>query len=205
MIFFLTNNSNIYTQLKVLILLSVILLGIFDCKKDNNSITNSQLSDSEYVLPYPIGEKYRCTQSFGGNISHQGVFYFSVDFDMPKGSIITAARKGRVIFFQENFYDQDLGTEKANVVIIQHEDSTYARYAHLTHNGALVEVGQEVETGDTLGFSGSSGSPGHYHLHFDVTKDCSQTNCKTIPFKFKNCSPDHYPLESGVYYRAEEY
>jgi len=203
MIFFLTNNFNMCKQFKVLILLSVIFLGIFNCKKDNNSITNPKVSDAKYVLPYPIGKKYLCSQSFGGNISHQGVFYFSVDFDMPKGSIITAARKGRVIFFQENFYDQDLGTEKSNVVIIQHKDSTYARYAHLTHNGTLVEVRQEVETGDTLGFSGSSGSPGHYHLHFDVTEDCPQTNCQTIPFKFKNCSPDHHPLKSGVYYIAE--
>ncbi len=204
MIFLLTSKSNIFKLLKVLILLLIIFIVIFSCKKGINT-SNPKVSDAKYVLPYPIGKKYLCSQSFGGNISHQGVFYYSVDFDMPKGSIITAARKGRVIFFQENFYDQDLGTEKANVVIIQHEDSTYARYAHLTHNGALVEVGHEVETGDTLGFSGSSGSPGHYHLHFDVTKDCPQTNCQTIPFKFKNCSPDHYPLKSGVYYRAKKY
>lgn len=63
-------------QLKILILLPVILFGIFNCKKDNNSIPNPQLSDSEYVLPYPIGKKYLCSQSFGGNISHQGVFTF---------------------------------------------------------------------------------------------------------------------------------
>ncbi len=204
MIFLLTSKSNIFKLLKVLILLLIIFIVIFSCGKGINT-SNTKVSDAKYVLPYPIGKNYLCSQSFGGNISHQGVFYYSVDFDMPKESIITAARKGRVIFFQENFYNKDLGTEKANVVIIQHEDSTYARYAHLTHNGALVEVGQEVETGDTLGFSGSSGSPGHYHLHFDVTKDCPQTNCQTVPFKFKNCSPDHYPLKSGVYYRAEEY
>ena len=189
-------------QLKVLILLSVIFFGIFYCKEDNNSITNPQLADSEYVLPYPVGEKYLCPQSFGGNISHQGVFYYSVDFNMPKGSIITAARKGRVVFFQEDFYDHDIGDEKSNVVIIQHEDSTYARYAHLTHNGALVEVGQVVNPGDTIGLGGKSGT-WTYHLHFDVTKDCPQTNCQTIPFKFKNYSPDHHPLKSGVYYKAE--
>jgi hypothetical protein len=33
--------------------------------------------------------------------------------------------------------------------------------------------------------SGKSGAI-TYHLHFDVTKDCSQSNCQTIPFKFKN-------------------
>ncbi|MCK4574987.1 M23 family metallopeptidase [candidate division WOR-3 bacterium] len=202
MIFFLTNNYNMCIQLKVMILLSVIFLGIFNCKKDNNNITNPKVSDAKYVLPYPVGEKYLCSQSFGGNISHQGVFYYSVDFNMPKESIITAARKGSVIFFQENFYDYDIGTEKSNVVIIQHEDSTYARYAHLTHNGALVELGQVVIPGDTLGLCGKSGAIS-YHLHFDVTEDCPQTNCQTIPFKFKNCSPVHYPLKNGVYYIAE--
>jgi hypothetical protein len=102
-----------------------------------------------------------------------------------------------------NFSNQDIGTDKSNVVIIQHEDCTYARYAHLTYNGALVRVGQQVNPGDIIGMSGKSGAI-IYHLHFDVTKDCPQSNCQTIPLKFKNCSPDHYPLKSGVYYLALE-
>lgn len=200
----LISKTNLRKPLKVLVLLLFIFVCIFSCKKDVNSITNPKASDSEYVLPYPVGKKYLCSQSFGGNISHYGVFYYSVDFAMPKRSIITASRKGRVTFIQENYYDQDIGAEKSNVVIIQHDDSTYSRYAHLTHNGALVELGQVVNLGDTIGLCGKSGAI-TYHLHFDVTKDCPQTNCQTIPFNFVNCSPDHYPLESGVYYTAEEY
>ena len=67
-----------------------------------------------------------------------------------------------------------------------------------------MEVGQVVNPGDTIGLSGKSGTMAD-HLHFDVTKDCPQANCQTIPFKFKNCLPSHYPLRSGVYYIAEEY
>ncbi|MBI3233450.1 MAG: hypothetical protein HYZ42_05320, partial [Bacteroidetes bacterium] len=37
-----------------------------------------------------------------------------------------------------------------NVVIVMHEDSTYARYVHLTTNGALVTRGQTVMPGDTI-------------------------------------------------------
>ncbi len=199
------NKFKLKTTFKVLSILFCINSYLFSCNTDRNElIIFPDQQTSEYFLPYPVGKKYLCSQSFGGNISHLGVFYYSVDFAMPKGSIITAARKGRVIFFQENFYDQDLGTEKSNIVIIEHGDSTYARYGHLTHNGVLVELGQVVNPGDTLGLSGKSGAI-TYHIHFDVTKDCPQVNCQTIPFKFKNCSPDHYPHKSGVYYIAKEY
>lgn len=160
---------------------------------------------SEYVLPYPVGTTYTCVQGYVGRTYHKGVFEYAVDFAMPMGSIVTAVRGGRIIFIEERFSDEDFGIEKANVVVILHPDSTFGRYVHLTKNGALVEVGQTVAQGDTIGLSGSSGYPSMSHLHFDVVKDCPQSNCQTIPICFKNTKPHPYGLVTGESYTAELY
>jgi murein DD-endopeptidase MepM/ murein hydrolase activator NlpD len=128
-----------------------------------------------------------------------------LDFDMPMGSTITAARGGHVTFIEASHSDQDDGTANANVVIVQHDDGTYGRYVHLTQGGALVEIGQRVTQGDPIGLSGSSGDPGMPHLHFDVTKDCPQPNCHTIPICFKNTEPHPAGLVTGESYTAEPY
>ena len=160
---------------------------------------------SEYVLPFPVGTGYKCIQGYVGRTYHVGVFVYGLDFDMPMGSPITAAREGRVIHVEANHSDQDGGIEKANVVVVQHDDGTYGRYVHLTTDGALVEVEQRVAQGDPIGLSGSSGDPGNPHLHFDVTKDCAQPNCHTIPICFKNTKPHPAGLVTHESYTAEPY
>jgi murein DD-endopeptidase MepM/ murein hydrolase activator NlpD len=144
-------------------------------------------------------------QGYVGRTYHVGVFVYGVDFAMPIGSTVTAAREGRVIHVEATHSDRDPGTEKANVVILQHDDGTYGRYVHLTKDGALVETGQRVAQGDAIGLSGSSGDPGFPHLHFDVTKDCPQASCDTIPVCFKNTKPHPAGLETGESYTAERY
>jgi murein DD-endopeptidase MepM/ murein hydrolase activator NlpD len=160
---------------------------------------------SEYVLPFPVGMEHRCIQGYVGRTYHVGVFVYGVDFDMPIGSAVTAAREGDVIFVEASHSDQEDGAEKANVVIVQHDDGTYGRYVHLTKGGALAKIGQRVAQGDPIGLSGSSGDPGMPHLHFDVTKDCPQSNCHTIPICFKNTEPHPAGLVTGESYTAEPY
>lgn len=158
---------------------------------------------SEYVLPYPVGTEYTLIQGFNGRFSHRGVFEYAVDFDMPIGTRVTAARGGRVMFIAENYTDDDSGIQNANVVVVQHDDGTFGRYVHLTHNGAEVKMDQSVAPGDTIGFSGSSGSPSIAHLHFDVTEDCPQSNCQTIAVCFRNTKPHPDGLVTGKTYTAE--
>lgn len=54
-----------------------------------------------------------------------------------------------------------------NGVIIQHDDGTYAGYAHMST--VSVKQYQRVEQGDLLGVSGSSGMSSTPHLHFYVS------------------------------------
>lgn len=160
---------------------------------------------SKYVLPFPVGIEYKCVQGYVGRTYHVGVFKYGIDFDMPIGSTVTAAREGQVIFVETNNSDRDGGIDKANVVIVEHDDGTFGRYVHLTKDGALVEIGQRVTQGDPIGLSGSSGDPGNPHLHFDVTRDCAQPSCHTIPICFKNTRPHPDGLVTREFYTAEPY
>jgi len=180
------------------------LLFLQACSTDSFDDGQQSVLDAKYVLPYPVGKTYTCTQGFNSNPSHFGSFYYSVDFGMSIGTFITAARSGRVVYVVESNSDSDQTPGHENIVIVMHEDTTYARYVHLTLNGALVQVDQTVVLGDTVGLSGSSGTPAP-HLHFDVTKTFSGKSDQTIPFYFKNTSPHPNGLQRGVAYKAQPY
>lgn len=126
--------------------------------------------EAKYVLLYPVEKVYYCSQGFNSSFSHYDTFKYAVDFDMSIGTLVTAARTGRVIYIVENYSNNDHAIGHENVVIVVHEDSTYTRYTHLTTNGALVKINQLLMPGDSLGLSGNSGHNNHPHLHFDVTK-----------------------------------
>lgn len=166
---------------------------------------NLAITDKKYALPYPIGKAYTCTQGFNSSPSHTGTFEYSVDFGMSIGTLVTAARSGRVVYIVESYSDDDQIGGHENVVIIMHDDSTYARYAHLTRNGALVQLNRMVVPGDTVGLSGNSGSSGSPHLHFDVTKTFGGRSDQTIPFDFKNTKPHPFGFERGATYESYPY
>lgn len=135
---------------------------------------NKTPDDSLYVLPYPKGKRYKIMQSFGGSFSHNlESSYYAIDFAMPIGDTITAARNGKVIFVKEDSKTHcptRKCMDKANKVLILHNDGTFANYTHLDFKGALVDVGDAVKAGDVVGISGMTGFTTKPHLHFVVHK-----------------------------------
>ncbi len=187
-------------------MISLVLCLLFlSCNMDTPDDEKPIVTDAKYVLPYPIGKSYTCSQGFNDTQSHTGTFSYAVDFSMSIGTLVTVARSGRVVYVLESYPDDDPTGGHENVVIIMHEDSTYARYVHLTLNGALVQVNQTVVLGDTVGLSGNSGSSAAPHLHFDVTKTFDGRSDQTIPFDFKNTRPHPVGLQRGVAYEAFPY
>nr|WP_246246664.1 M23 family metallopeptidase [Isoptericola sediminis] len=79
------------------------------------------------------------------------------------GTPIYAAQSGYV---EQAYY----GSSPGNNVLINHGrhrgDSVMSRYLHLSRD--VVYVGQKVSKGQVIGYSGSSGSSGACHLHFEV-------------------------------------
>jgi murein DD-endopeptidase MepM/ murein hydrolase activator NlpD len=191
--------------MKTLLMLLLVCFLLPSCKKDTSDVDQPLSVIALYALPYPVGKSYLCSQGFNSTFSHYGSFSHSVDFDMPIGTIVTAARKGRVVYIMEEYSDNDRTAGHENVVIVMHDDNTYARYVHLTTNGGLVTQNQQLMPGDTLGLSGTSGDSNHPHLHFDVTGTYTGRSDQTIPFDFKNTSPHPVGMQSGVVYQALPY
>ena len=162
---------------------------------------NGQGTISSYRLPFPAGDSSRLIQGNNGPYGHEGHAAFAFDFIMKIGSPVVAARSGTVVATEERFRDATRKPGEENFVIIQHGDSTYARYYHLTTDGVLVGVGDRVAAGDTIARSGDSGASAGAHLHFDVTRGCFRWGCATIPIAFMNASPDS--LVAGRYYQAK--
>lgn len=122
-----------------------------------------------YALPYEEGKTFRVIQGYFSRFTHKE--RAALDFNMKRGSKITAAREGVVIRVKE---DGTLGGLKrkyrshGNNIIIQHPDGSRAGYWHVQHNGVLVNVGDTVKKGQVIALSGKTGFAMTPHLHFLV-------------------------------------
>jgi murein DD-endopeptidase MepM/ murein hydrolase activator NlpD len=169
------------------------------------SCDNEETEHATYILPYETGKAFIVIQGNGGSFSHTGAFQYSFDFDMETGTIITAAREGTVTNVEESFTDANRIPGNENFVIIQHDDGTFGRYFHLTKDGALVDVGDEITKGKAIGLSGDTGYSTQPHLHFDVTAGCAlpAPDCQTVKIEFINAE-DKVPI-TGKSYEALTY
>lgn len=140
-----------------------------------------------YRLPYQLGGEYRVAQAYNGDFSHSGTLAYSIDFNMPEGTPIYSARSGIVVELEEGFSEggaEKYYEDKANYVMVVHNDGTFAEYSHLQQNGVAVSVGQRIRTGQLLGYSGATGYATGPHLHFHVKKAVKGGDFITIPVKF---------------------
>jgi murein DD-endopeptidase MepM/ murein hydrolase activator NlpD len=162
-------------------------------------------ADSLYVLPYPIGEGYSIIQSYcNDDGSHEQQLAY--DFAMPLGSTVVAARDGVVVEIKEDVPD-DENSRFFNYVLIRHEDGTTAFYAHLQHEGALVDVGDEVRAGDPIALSGATGRTGGPVLHFGVYFSYPPVEGRDEPVVFNNTDGPldaRGGLREGSFYEALE-
>lgn len=83
-------------------------------------------STSAFVLPYPVGLSYRVNQANCSGFGHSDFWQFGYDFEMPIGSLITAARDGVVVHAQDGAIDGD--RNRTNLITIEHTDGTVALY-----------------------------------------------------------------------------
>ena len=146
-------------------------------------VLESDLIDYHYELPFAKGKRYKVIQGFNTNFTHKGkLSAYAIDFKIPVGDTIHAARSGRVIRTDDKFegHGGKSYRDKANQIIIMHDDGTLAFYVHLDTNGVLIETGDIVQSGDPIGISGFTGYSNMPHLHFVVRNlDTS------IPIKFR--------------------
>lgn len=129
--------------------------------------------DYLYKLPFLKGADIYVSQGYHGETSHKGLSAYAVDFPVPVGTPIYAAREGMVVGSEGN---SNLGgaspeyRKYANYVIVEHSDGTMGNYYHLKQGGAVAVIGQKVAKGDLIGYSGNTGYSSGPHLHFSVSK-----------------------------------
>ena len=128
-----------------------------------------------YRLPWLDGRSFRVEQAPGGPLTSHDTpeTRDAIDFSMPEGTPVLAARGG-IVFSTVASYsaggkDKSL-EDKANIVRVMHADGTIGNYVHLMRDGVAVAVGERVDAGKLLGFSGNTGYSSGPHLHFSVTR-----------------------------------
>lgn len=126
-----------------------------------------------YKLPFSSGTVVNVSQGYNGESTHKGLSAYAVDFPVPVGTPIYAAREGIVVGAEGSSNFGGIGAEYrqyANYVIIEHSDGTMGNYYHLKQGGALVPIGKKVAKGELIGYSGNTGNSSGPHLHFSVSK-----------------------------------
>ncbi len=156
--------------------------------------------DFIYDLPYPKGKSYSVYQGYNGKFSHSGKS--ALDFSLKTGDAVHAARGGIVV---EAIGEFDQGCPSIscakynNKILIMHSDGTFADYVHLKQNGILVKLGDEVEKGQLIGYSGNTGYTSGPHLHFSVFINGLNGEQTFIKTKFKTASGELYLQEGKSY------
>lgn len=141
-----------------------------------------------YTLPFKSGQSFVIGQGFHGTFTHSGNDEFAVDFDLPIGTEVLAARDGTVVVVVDHFDrgGPDLSLrEKANYVLVRHDDGTLGEYVHLKRDGARVKPGKVVRAGDLIGLSGDVGYSRGAHLHFAVFRAVNGIDRETFPMRFR--------------------
>ena len=147
----------------------------------------TMLDRQQYLVPFDSPKPHRVTQGFNGKFSHQDEYNkYAVDIAMDVGTYLTAVRAGTVVWVKDDYHMS--GTtryflDKANSIKILHDDGTFAQYAHILMDTALVKEGDKVQAGDRIARSGSSGFSTGPHLHFSIVKNAGLKNV-AIPFQF---------------------
>lgn len=158
-----------------------------------------------YQLPYAPGNKFKVTQGYNGKFSHTGSNQYAIDWELPEGTLVHAARGGVVVRTKD---DSDKGGSTMefdhynNYVLIRHDDGTLGHYCHLQKGGVVVKVGQVVHTGDVIAHSGNTGFSSGPHLHFCVFKAKDGRTRTSIPVRFRTGQENAITLTSGHWYQA---
>jgi murein DD-endopeptidase MepM/ murein hydrolase activator NlpD len=157
--------------------------------------------EQPYRLPYALASDFVVSQAFPDTVTHtDGANRHAIDFVMPVGTGVYAARSGVVIEVASEYFESgvDLATDasRANIVRVLHADGTMALYAHLNWNSIRVEPGQRVARGEHLADSGNTGFSTGPHLHFVVQRNAGGS-MESVPIEFSGPGGSSITIATG--------
>ncbi|MBR5966942.1 MAG: M23 family metallopeptidase [Treponema sp.] len=136
--------------------------------KKLNDIINSINPESVYNLKKFIApvKSTRRTTSFAERIIYKypsgkesTTTHAGIDFGVPTGTEIVAPAAGKVVMAENRI-------ATGWTIIVEHLPGLYTMYYHMSQ--LKVKEGQNVQQGDLLGLSGSTGFSTGTHLHWEV-------------------------------------
>ncbi len=147
-----------------------------------------QSEQAIYYPPFVSYKAFRISQAFDGKFSHTDEQNkYAVDFSMPEGSEVHAARAGVVMSLENDFFkggiDKQTYKARANSIRILHDDGSMGVYAHLQVERAQVHEGMRVKAGQLIAYSGNTGFSSGPHLHFSVQVNQGMS-LVSVPFQF---------------------
>jgi murein DD-endopeptidase MepM/ murein hydrolase activator NlpD len=168
---------------KIAVFFLILLLSLTGFWLLNSEVTNNA-DEYVYNLPFKEGSSHTVIQGYGGWFSHKEIA--ALDFYMPVGTPVYAARAGIVYSYKE---DSEKGgplpgyKKQANYIIIKHADGSFGCYWHLKHKGVVTKSGT-VQKGQLVGYSGSTGFVLSPHLHFSVKNTLNYKKDSFVKTKF---------------------
>ena len=133
----------------------------------NNAKPPAVYTPGSGSLGYPTS--YRSISAGYPNYS-SGAYHGGIDFPCPTGTPVRAADSGYVSLAKSLNYSY------GKYIIINHGNGISTLYAH--NSQLCVSVGQAVEKGDIIAYSGSTGNSSGPHCHFEVRVNGTRVNPK---------------------------
>ena len=156
-----------------------------------------------YRLPYGDDVSFPIIQGYGAKLSHHGAERYTLDFGMPVGTHVHAARDG-VVVLVEDTHDVGCAREEcgrfANFVVVLHSDGTTGEYFHLARGSVRVRPGERVARGQWLALSGNTGFSTAPHLHFGVYRTGRDRTTTSLAVRFETRSGAITVPRSGAQY-----
>ena len=129
-----------------------------------------QESRNSYILPISKEDLQLVTSD---SHTHIGMDAYAIDFVVPEGSEVKSAASGKIIYIKTDSHEggDDVKYENFkfyNHIVVKHENGEYTEYGHLRFQGTNKKVGDVIQAGNIIGYSGNTGYSERPHLHFSV-------------------------------------
>jgi len=129
----------------------------FDVLSTHYRHTTPVKADTLILGNFCTPAKYRVTSNYG---RRRRRMHYGVDLGYPTGTPVVAAFDGIVRISRSN------AGGYGNLIVIRHDNNLETYYGHLSKR--MVNPGQLVRAGDTIGLGGNTGRSYGSHLHFET-------------------------------------
>ena len=157
------------------------------------------------AMPLKLNLIQNLTQNYGATnfaqLTYSSKFHNGVDIGAPLGTPIFAAESGRIIAVGNTdaycppvwYGRKKYGGSYGKYIVIKHENNLSTLYSHLSLSA--VKIGDIVNRGDLIGYSGNTGFSTGPHLHFTIYANIYSAGEKLLSPEIKNsvhCGPQPY-------------